>query len=330
MKDKQITFSDIEYGGRKKTTRKTDFLRIMNAVIPWDLLVGIVAPFYYSGKFGRPPIGIEPMLRMYFLQVWFKLSDELTEDSIYDIRPMHEFMGIDFMTQQVPDATTLASFRNLLERNNLQGKLLGAVNELLAKQGLVMQGGTIVDATIIKAPSSIRNSTQTRDPEMHSTKKGGQNFFGMKSHIGVDMGSGIVVSTSHTPANAHDITEAHNLYRKDDEVRGGDSGYIGVEKRAEVLEMDEGKTVEYKNVQRPTRVKEKHAYPINWEKSIEMRKASVRAKIEYVFYIVKRIFGVDFAIYKGILKNAARLNMAYALANIYMYRHRLLASMPLS
>jgi IS5 family transposase len=326
--DNQMTFSDIEYGGRKKTTRKTNFLRIMDAVIPWRALVAVVEPHYYDGKFGRPPIGIETMLRMYFLQVWFNLSDELTEDSIYDVRPMHEFMRINFMSEQAPDATTLASFRKLLETHNLQERLLASVNALLTEQGLVMRGGTIVDATIIQAPSSTRNSTGERDPEMHSTKKAGQNFFGMKSHIGVDMGSGIVVSTSHTAANAHDVTAAHNLYREDDEVRGGDSGYLGVEKRAEVLEMDGGKTVEYKTVKRPSQRKEKHEYPINWERYIEMRKASVRAKVEYVFYIVKRIFGVDFAIYRGIDKNAARLNMAYGLANIYMYRHRLLSSMP--
>ena len=323
-----MTFSDVEYGGRKRTTRKTDFLRMMNAVIPWEMLVEVIRPFYYSGKFGRPPIGIEPMLRMYFLQVWFKLSDELCEDSIYDVRPMHEFMGIDFMTQQAPDATTLGKFRKLLEENKLQEKLLGAVNELLTAQGLVMQGGTIVDATIMKAPSSTKNSTGKRDSEMHSAQKGKDQFFGMKSHIGVDAGSGIVVSTSHTAANAHDITEAHKLYRADDDVRYGDSAYLGVQKREEIQELDGCKEVEYKTTKRPSQRKEKHNYAINWEKTIEARKAGVRAKVEYIFYIVKRIFGVNFAIYKGIAKNAARLNMAYTLANIYIYRHRLLRSMP--
>jgi len=322
--ERQTTLSDIEYGNRRKKTRRETFLETMDAIIPWERLCSLIEPHYYHNQTGRPPIGIETMLRMYLLQIWFSLSDELTEEGIYDSRAMHDFMGLDFLTQQAPDATTLMKFRHLLEQAGLQRKIQGEILALLERKGLVMHGGTIVDATIMQAASSTRNSTKTRDPEMASTKKGKNYHFGMKAHTGVDAGSGAVVNTSYTSANKHDINEAHNCYREDDTVRYGDAAYIGVEQRPEIQAMDEGKTIRYLTSRRPKSRTEKHVYPLNWEKLIETQKAARRWMVEYPYYIVKRIFGCDRAIYRGIEKNSCRMDMAFASANLYMFRHRLL------
>lgn len=320
----QTSLSDIEYNNRKKKTRREIFLETMDAIIPWKRLCELIKPHYYNNKTGRPPIGIETMLRMYFLQIWFSLSDELTEDGILDSRAMRDFMGIDFLERQAPDSTTLMKFRHLLEKADLQQKIQDEILLLLEENSLVMHGGTIVDATIIKAPSSTKNSTGTRDPEMKSTKKGNTFYFGMKAHIGVDAGSGAVVSASFTSANVHDITEARNNYREDDTVRYGDAAFSGVAKRPEITEMDEGKEVEYRTNTKRSIHKEKHNFPLNWEKYIESRKSATRSKVEYPFYVVKRIFGCEKVIYKGIKKNANRLKMALASANLYMFRHRLI------
>jgi len=321
--EKQITMTDVEYATRRKKTRREKFLKLMDKVVPWQRLCDLIKPYYYSNKTGRPAIGIETMLRMYFLQIWFSLSDELTEDGIFDSYAMRDFMRIDFLTSQAPDATTLMKFRHLLEKHGLQQQIKAEINSLLESQGLVMHGGTIVDATIHKASSSTRNSTKSRDSEMKSTKKGNNYYFGMKSHIGVDAGNGAVVATSYTAANEHDIKQAHNCYREDDVVRYGDSAFTGVEKRPEIREMDDGKKVKYQISKRPSKHTEKHNYPINWEKIIEAKKAAVRWKVEYPFYVVKRIFGCDKAIYRGIKKNGDRMDMAFASANLYMFRHRL-------
>ena len=283
----------------------------------------MIKPHYYRNKTGRPPVGIEIMLRMYLLQIWVSLSDELTEDGILDSRAMRDFMGINFLETQAPDATTLMNFRHLLEKAGLQQQIQAEILSLLEENGLVMHGGTIVDASIVRASSSTRNATKTRDPEMKSTKKGNNYYFGMKAHTGVDAGSGAVVNTAYTAANEHDITQAHNCYREDDTVRYGDSAFLGVEKREEIREMNDGKTVEYRISKRPKSRMEKHDYPLNWEKFIEARKSAVRWMAEYPFYIVKRIFGCDKAVYRGIKKNGCRMDMAFACANLYMFRHRL-------
>jgi len=325
--ERQLTISDIEYGNRKRKTRRESFLETMDAIIPWKRLCFLIEPHYYHNKTGRPPIGIETMLRMYFLQIWFSLSDELTEEGIYDSRAMYEFMRMDFLNGQVPDSTTLMKFRHLLENAGLQAKIQAEIVVLLDEKGMIMHGGTIVDASIVRAASSTRNSTKSRDPEMKSTKKGKNYHFGMKAHTGVDAGSGAVVKSSYTAANEHDITQAHNNFREDDTSRYGDSGYLGVEKRAEIQEMDEENEVLYHICNRPSRRKEKHNYPLNWEKVIESQKAARRWMVEYPFYIVKRIFGCDRAIYRGLKKNGFRFDMAFASANLYMFRHRLLPNL---
>ena len=222
---KQQTLSDLEYSSRKKKTKREEFLEIMDEIIPWDEWVGIIAPHYPSSKRGRPPIGIERILRMYLLQIWFNLSDPATEDAIYDSYAMRKFTGINFMTERVPDETTLCRFRHMLEEQGLNKLFFEAINRVMVSSGHMMKGGTIVDATIINAPSSAKNAEKARDPEMHQTKKGNEWRFGMKCHIGADAGSGLVHTIEVTAANEHGITVACKLIRKDDTVVYGDSGY---------------------------------------------------------------------------------------------------------
>ena len=219
----QITFSNVEYGNRKRTTKREEFLDIMEEIIPWEEWVEFVSPHYPDSKRGRPTKGIETMLRMYLLQVWFNLSDEGVEDAIYDSYAFRKFMRIDFMNEQVPDATTLLKFRHLIEEKHLGEEFFKAINRVMEATGHIMHGGTIIDATIINAPSSNKNAEKKRDPEMHQTKKGNEWKFGMKCNIGVDAGSGLVHSITATSANVHDITEAHKLIRRDDAVVYGDS-----------------------------------------------------------------------------------------------------------
>ena len=228
---KQDTFTDIEYSLRKKKATREEFLEIMDEIIPWDEWVGVIEPYYPRGKRGRPPMGIEKMPRMYLLQIWFNLSDPAAEDAIYDSYAMRKFTGIDFMTEAVPDETRLYKFRHLLEKNGLNKLFFDAINRVIVQTGHMVEGGTIVDATIINAPSSTKNAQKARDSEMHQTKKGNEWRFGMKCHIGVDAGSGLVHTMTVTAANEHDITETDKLLCEDDDVMYGDSAYIGIQKR---------------------------------------------------------------------------------------------------
>src|SRR3954447_556842 len=230
----QPSFTDVEYGNRRRVSRREQFLDAMDATIPWAAWVGLIEPHYYAqrpGKKGRKAKPIQTMLRMYLLQVWFSLSDEGVEDAIYDSYAMRKFLGLDFTTEQVPDATTLLHFRHLLEREQLGRKLFQLQNEIFEQQGWIMRGGSIVDATIIAAPSSTKNATGERDPEMHQTRKGQQWYFGMKAHIGVDAGTGYVLTVTATAANVHDLDEAVNLVRAEDSVVYVDAGYQGAQKR---------------------------------------------------------------------------------------------------
>ena len=314
---KQMTFSDVEYSGRKRTTQKEKFLREMDAIIPWSSWVAMIAPFYPSGKRGRPPRGIEVMLRMYLLQVWFNLSDEGIEDAIYDIYAFQRFLGINFLEEQVPDATTLLNFRHLLEEHDLCAAFFNDVKERLEKAGLMMRGGTIVDATIIAAPSSTKNKEGKRDPEMHQTKKGNQWHHGMKVHAGVDAGSGYVHTITGTAANVHDIEETANLLREDDTVCYGDSGYTGAEKRDEISGNEHFRDIEFRINLKPSRIKMPKGYAgIQWDRMIENRKSSVRCKVEHPFLIVKRQFGYAKVVYRGIAKNMNRFFALFTSANL--------------
>jgi IS5 family transposase len=313
----QLSFTDVEYGNRRRVSRREQFLETMNATIPWATWVGLIEPHYYCdgpGKRGRKAKPVETMLRMYLLQVWFSLSDEGVEDAIYDSYAMRRFMGLDFTCEQVPDATTLLHFRHLLEKHQLGEKLFASQNEIFEAQGWIMRGGSIVDATIIAAPSSTKNATGTRDPAMRQTKKGNQWYFGMKAHVGADAGSGYVHSVTVTGANVHDLDEAANLVRDDDEVVYTDAGYQGVDKRPDVTGDEHLSTVEFRVAARKGRL----AVMAEPDRQEESRKASVRAKVEHPFLIVKRDFGFTKTRYRGLAKNRNHLHVLFASANWLM------------
>ena len=306
----QLSFSDMEYSLRKRQGKKEAFLNRMEEIIPWDSWIQIIAPYYPSGNHGRPVKGIETMLRMYLLQDWFNLSDEGVEDAIYDSYAMRKFMKINFMHEQVPDATTLLKFRHLLEEHNIGDAIFKDVNDRLEKAGLIMHGGTIVDATIIAAPSSTKNAKGERDPEMHQTKKGNQWYHGMKVHAGVDAGTGYVHTITGTAANVHDSTEASKLIRNDDEIMYGDSGYLGVPAQNAIKQDEHHKNMKFEINKRPSSLKTSDDYNgINWDKKMEHDKSSVRCKVEHAFLIVKNTFGYSKVAYKGIKKNMNRFNL---------------------
>ena len=314
---KQETFTDMEYSFRRKKTRREEFLEIMDEIIPWDEWVSVIEPYYPQGKRGRPPIGIEKMLRMYLLQIWFNLSDPATEDAIYDSYAMRKFTEIDFMTEAVPDETTLCKFRHLLEKNDLNKLFFDAINRVMVQTGHMMKGGTIVDATIINAPSSTKNAQKARDPEMHQTKKGNEWRFGMKCYIGVDAGSGPVHTMTVTAANEHDITETAKLLREDDRVVYGDSGYLGVQKRPEITSNEHFSKIDFRINRRPSSLPQVSDNTIDWERYIKKRKSSVRCKVEHAFRIIKCQFGFRKVVYKGLRKNENHLYAMFACANLY-------------
>lgn len=314
---KQVSFSDFEYSNRKKKTKREEFLEIMDEIIPWDEWVALIEPYYPAGKRGRPPKGIEKMLRMYLLQCWFNLSDEGVEDAIYDSYAMRKFMGINFLEEDAPDATTLLKFRHLLEENNLNKAFFDAINRVMVASGHIMKGGTIVDATIINAPSSTKNAEKARDPEMHQTKKGNEWRFGMKCHVGVDAGSGYVHTAEVTAANVHDVTVASKLLREDDQVVYGDSGYLGISKRPKIQENKYFSRIDFRINRRPKSLPQVSERSIDWERWIEHRKTSIRCKVEYVFRIIKCQFGYRKTVYRGLHKNANRLFALFISANLY-------------
>ncbi|HNY81214.1 MAG: IS5 family transposase [Actinomycetales bacterium] len=320
MVSEQPSFTDVEYGNRRRVSRREQFLETMNATIPWARLVALIEPHYYKdrpGKRGRKAKPVETMLRMYLLQVWFSLSDEGVEDAVYDSYAMRRFLGLDFAVEQVPDATTLLHFRHLLEEHHVGEKLLAAQNEVFDANGWIMRGGSIVDATIIAAPSSTKNATGTRDPAMHQTRKGNQWYFGMKAHIGVDAGTGYVHTVTATAANVHDLDEAVNLVRAGDEVVYADAGYQGAANRPEIAGDEHLSKVAWQIAARKGVLKTMAAP----DRVAQSRQASVRAKVEHPFLIVKRDFGFTKTRYRGLGKNLNHLHVLFASAN-YLMRAR--------
>lgn len=319
MGNKQMTLGDIEYASRKKITRREEFLQAMDAIIPWADWIEMIRPHYPSGRRGRPVRGIETMLRMYLLQVWFNLSDVGVEDAIYDSYAMRTFMKLNFLSEQVPDATTLLKFRHLLEKHKIGEQIFEDLKLRLDKAGLLMHGGTIVDATIIHAPSSTKNAKGKRDEEMHQVKKGNQWYFGMKVHAGVDAGTGFVHTITGTAANVHDSQQISDLIRPDDEVVYGDSGYLGASEQEAIRTNEDFSKIEFRINKRPSSLKIRDCYEgENWDKKIERSKSSVRCKVEHPFLIVKRYFGYCKVAYKGIAKNMHRFNILFACANLLM------------
>jgi IS5 family transposase len=310
----QPSFTDVEYQLRRRATRREQFLSMMDEVIPWDEWTGLVRPFYYDGKKGRKPVPLETMLRMYLLQAWFSLSDEAVEDQINDSYAMRRFMRLDFTRRQVPDATTLLHFRHLLEEHRLGEAMFAALERLFEANGYVMRGGSVVDATIIEAPSSVKNAAGGRDPQMHQARKGSQWYFGMKAHVGVDAGTGYVHHVSVTAANVSDVEQTAGLLREDDGVVYADAGYQGVDRRPEISQDPLLSKVEFRVAARKGKLR---TMPV-FDQRLESRKASVRAKVEHVFLIVKRDFGFTKTRYRGLSKNQNHLMVLFASANVLM------------
>ena len=317
----QLSFSDAEHAGKRKQTRREVFLAEMERVVPWTSLLAQIEPHYPKAGRGRHPYAMETMLRIHLLQQWYALSDPAMEEALYEIASMRQFARLSLL-EAIPDETTILNFRHLLERHGLAAKLLAAVNRHLQGKGLLLRQGTIVDATIIDAPSSTKNSRGTRDPEMHQTKKGNQWFFGMKAHIGVDRDSGLVHTVVSTAANVADVTQIDKLLHGKEQSVYGDAGYTGADKRDEVT----GKKIRWNIAERRSRIK---ALPEGELKDVsellEHLIAKVRSRVEHPFRVIKRQFGHTKVRYRGLAKNGAQLNVLFALSNLWMVRRRLLA-----
>lgn len=318
-----MSFAEAEFAGKKRRTRREIFLSEMDEVIPWSRLIGRIAPHYPKGERGRPPIGLERMLRIYFLQQWYGLADEHLEETIYDSQAMRAFVGINLSVEDVPDATTLLKFRRLLETHKLTRGILEEVKGYLAERQLLLREGTIIDATIIAAPSSTKNEKKERDPEMRQTKKGNQWHFGMKAHIGVDTSSGLVHSVESTAANEADISHAHTLLHGEEKHVFGDAGYTGAEKRAEITKK--APDAKWYVAAKRGAVKKLSEGPLKEAvKAYEKAKAQVRAMVEHPFHIIKNLFNHRKVRYRGIAKNAAQLETLFALANLVIAKRFLL------
>ena len=319
----QMSFSDAEFEGKRKKTRREIFLAEMAQVIPWSQIEAVIEPVYPKPGKGRRPYPLQTMLRIHFMQQWYNMSDPAMEEALYDSTSMRKFAGLSLTHGAIPDETTILNFRHLLERNGLTQQILLAVNAYLGEKGLLLRHGTIVDATIIDAPSSTKNGAGERDPDMHQTKKGNEWLFGFKAHIGVDAESGLVHTVVATSANVHDVTQAHALVRDDDQVAWGDSGYRGVAKREEMQGVD----IKWHIAMQPGKRSwlDKTSKLGEMLDKIEKLKAGVRAKVEHPFRVIKQQFGFTKARYRGLPKNAAKLNTLFALSNLWMVRQRLIA-----
>jgi len=310
----QPSLTDAEYQFRRRVTKREEFLTMMDDIIPWDEWTAVIRPYYYDGKKGRKPVRLDTILRMYLLQVWFNLSDEAVEDQVNDSFAMRQFMRLDFAVEQVPDATTLLRFRHLMEAKGLGKALFDAQSRYFEQRGWIMRGGSVVDATIIAAPSSVKNQDKARDPEAHQTRKGRQWYFGFKTHVGVDAGTGYAHTVTVTPANVADIDQTVALLRADDEVVYADAGYQGIGRRAEVTRDKHLSTVDFRVAARKSTLT---GLPL-FDQRLASRQASVRAKVEHVFLVVKRDFGWAKTRYRGLVKNLNAMHLAVASANLVM------------
>jgi len=322
---KQISLAESGFERRPKRTRKQQFLAEMDAVVPWQRLVALVEPVQpkMGARGGQQPYSAETMLRIHFMQQWFALSDPAMEDALHDIPALRAFARLDAGCDLIPDESSILRFRHRLEKHGLAERLLAEVNALLTERGLLLKQGTLVDATLIAAPSSTKNETGSRDPEMHQTKKGNNWYFGMKVHIGVDAESGLTHSVITTAANVNDVTQAHALLTGEETDVFADAGYQGVDKRDE----NQDKPVTWHVALRPGKRRALPDTPLGaCLRQIEALKASIRAKVEHPFRVIKRQFGYVKTRYRGLMKNAAQVVTLFALANLYMARHRLLTS----
>jgi IS5 family transposase len=318
----QSTFAEVSFEPYRKPTRRERFLDEMNRVVPWAELAAAIEPVYPKAEGpGRPPVGVERMLRLHCLQQWFNLSDPAVEEALYDSRALRHFVGIDLGREPVPDETTICKFRRLLEVHQLGERLFARIGESLAKQGLQVNRGTIVDATIISAPSSTKNRTKERDPERHQTKQGNQWYFGMKAHIGVDSQTKLIHSVAATAANVHDSQVLPELLHGQETRGWGDAAYSG--QRDVIRQHAPGA----KSVVQPKA--HRHRPLSEAERGRNRTKSKVRAKVEQVFLVIKRIFGWAKVRYRGLAKNTNWLFVTCGLANLYVARRRLLAGVVL-
>ena len=313
---KQMTLSATGFDRYSKTTRRAAFLAEMNRVVPWRELCVLIEPFYPRAGNGRAPIGLERMLRIYFLQQWFNLSDPAVEEALYDSLAMRSFVGIDLGREPVPDETTACKFRHLLEKHEIGRQLFEQVHVHLEAQGIKVAKGTIVDATIINAPSSTKNASGERDPDMHQTKKGKQWYFGMKAHIGVDSKTKVIHAVVATAANVADSTILPDLLHGDETRVWGDQAYKG---QREVIREHAPNALDFTN--RRYRFKKRIDAV---QRAKNRTKSKVRAKVEHVFGVIKGVFGFVKARYRGLDKNANRLFATCALANLFIVRSHLM------
>ena len=323
---KQMSLGAAGFERKTKRTRKREFLDEMNLVAPWCELVALIAPYApsRSAKGGRPPFAVATMLRIHFLQQWFNLSDPAMEEALYDTPMFREFAGLDMGEDHLPDESTILRFRHLLEAHNLSVQILATVNATLTAKGLLLKQGTVVDATLIAAPSSTKNQDGERDPEMHQTRKGNQWHFGMKAHAGVDADSGLVHSVVTTAANAHDVTQAHALLHGEETDVFADSGYRGVDNREEIQTQHPDVNWHIAMMPGKRKVLDKDTPMGAILERLEQTKASIRAKVEHPFRVIKRQFGYVKVKYRGLAKNTANLVTLFALSNLWMVRKRLL------
>jgi len=325
MSGKQLGFSDYELTTAKKQTKREKFLSEMEVVVPWQALIDLIEPHYpkVSKKGGRPPYPLATMLRVHLLQQWYSLSDPAMEEALIEVPTMRRFAGINLISDRIPDETTILTFRHLLEKHGLGEQIFETVKAHLSERGMTMRQGTIVDATLIAAPSSTKNKEGKRDPEMHQTKKGNQWYFGMKVHAGVDKDSGLIHSVVVTAANVHDLTPAAELLHGEEKVVYADAGYQGIAKRPEMA----GRTTDFRVAMRPGK---RRVLPDTSEGRladlVETAKAHIRSKGEHPFRVIKQQFGFQKTRLRGLAKNRCKINVLAALSNLFQARHQLLTA----
>lgn len=312
---KQTTFASAAWDRKGKVTRRERFLAEMDTVIPWTRLLKLIEPHYPKAGNGTQPMPMERMLRIYFMQNWFNLSDPAAEDSLYDSESMRRFAGIELVEDVIPDETTILRFRHLLERHQLTERMFAEIRSLLEEKRLLLKSGTIVDATIIEAPPSTKNEQKARDPQMRQGKKGGAWHFGMKAHIGTDV-HGRVHSLATTPAGAADISQMHKLLHGDERAVYGDQAYWSADHR----QAAEARGIRYRVNRRPNG----HDPLTAQQRAINRSRSRTRARGEHAFHVVKCLWGFTKVRYRGLAKNTARLFTAFALANLYLVRRRLM------
>jgi IS5 family transposase len=315
----QISFADAELAGKRKKTRREVFLAEMQLVVPWKAVLKVIEPHYPVAGRGRRPYPLEAMLRVHLMQNWFALSDPAMEEALYEIASLRTFAGLGL--ESIPDETTILNFRHLLEASDLAEDIFKQVNAHLARKGLLLKRGSIVDATIIAAPSSTKNQSGERDPEMHQTKKGNQWHFGMKAHIGVDADSGLVHTVTTTAANEADVQQVGDLLHGKEQEVWADSGYRGAQSRVM-------RDVQWHIAGRPSDMaKMPEGRAKARARKQEHQKASIRAKVEHPFRVIKRQFGLAKVRFKGLAKNTAHVVTLFALSNLWMARRKLIAMM---